>query len=201
MLDDSLRAALVKPVRVMQVIVLAMLASAGVMMAIAVMLIFTPEEPLGAPPGLLTVVALAVTVVQLPVACLLPRFLRASQLRRAAAPSRTPPAGQSSVRGSSSPVAPLGNTGQPAHDARRQEALDEMLRRVGAYQVALIVGAATLEGTAFFCAIAAILDGSLLPLAISLLLAMILATWLPSVGRVEAWLERTMREIPGPGWG
>lgn len=28
----------------------------------------------------------------------------------------------------------------------------------------------------------------------------VLATWLPSVGRVEKWLERTAREVPGCGW-
>jgi hypothetical protein len=65
----------------------------------------------------------------------------------------------------------------------------------GVYQVRAIIGAAILEGAAFFNLMAYMLEGQLINLAAAGVLVLIMLCAIPTYGRVESWVQNELTTI------
>jgi hypothetical protein len=66
----------------------------------------------------------------------------------------------------------------------------EVASLINVYQTQLIVAAAMLEGGAFFCIVAYMLEGQAIARNLAIVLIFMLALQVPMVSQVESWIER-----------
>ena len=161
--------------RTCQIIVAALIM--GVVIFLAIILLFLPAQGLMAPapgggaPGpapaepalpLITYIAVAIGLADLALSFVVPSF-SVAKLRRQIARGELP-----KIKGD--------DTGALAQ----------------VYQTQLIIGAAMLEGGAFFAAIAYMLERQTMAAAMALVLLVVLAARFPTGDRIRAWLDHQL---------
>ena len=170
----------------MQIIAGALAAGCVVLLAVAVYVVQTNDgkgiggQPEEAPP-VLSLMAIALLVMETPVAVFLPRLIQRKGLEALA---NSPRDGH---------VAPAlqGRAGEqlPAGTVSDTDFL------LGNYQTAMILALALFEGASFLGSIAYMMEGRPLALGVSLAAVALLLTRFPTEGRVTAWLEQARREV------
>jgi hypothetical protein len=73
--------------------------------------------------------------------------------------------------------------------------LGDVLPLSGVYQTRLIIGCAMIEGAAFFCLIAYLLERRPLSLIVAGVLLLLLISQIPTVSKVESWVESELSTI------
>lgn len=173
MVTDLQRECLKAMARTMQVIVLAL--AAGVITFGVIAAVIGPEAPGNAQqgPSIIAYLAGAVACVALVASIAVPALLVANARRRIVA-------GRPAMPNPKLTIPPeLGNVGPIAV----------------VYQTRLIVGAAILEGAAFFNLIAYLLEGQLLSLVAAGVMLAALLSLFPTPSRLEDWIENQLRVI------
>lgn len=130
--------------------------------------------PGNSPLVVITYLAVAVGLADLVLSFVIPK-LNTDQARRRLA-QKGPSASTTGVPSESKQLGPAGDTG----------------KLPPIYQTQLIVGAAMLEGGAFFAAIAYMLDRNPIALVTAIVLLCVLASRFPTSNRVTAWLDRQL---------
>lgn len=123
---------------------------------------------------LITYLAVGFFAIQLILWQVVPNVMVNAQLLRIASGTWTPP------------------PNWPSHDPRYST--DEA-RLVGLYQTRLIIGAALLEGAAFFACIAFLLEGDYVSLFVAGVLILLMVGTFPTRQRVQSWLNHRLTEI------
>lgn len=176
-MNEPRRAALLGPVRAMQIIVVALAMGILIFAGIVVTVVVGPD-PLQTQAGIMTSLALLFAAVAIGLSFVVPRIMINASRRRIAAGTWQGPSPGSAMPEA---LAELGDAGP----------------LVFVYQTAMIIGAAMCEGPAFFALVSTMLEESLLGLAVAgVCLLMVLARF-PTISRVEDWLDaqvRTMEE-------
>jgi hypothetical protein len=169
MISDVQRQYLARVIRPMQIIVAALAAGVLAFMVVA-LLVRGSREPAQAN---LVYIALAFSLIALVAWAILPNLMT-NQARRQIAERSNPP------RGTTAPSADVGEVGHLA----------------AVYQTRLIIGAAILEGAAFFNLVAYLVEGHALGLAAAVvLLVMMILFHFPTFSRLEDWVRREMETI------
>jgi hypothetical protein len=149
----------------MQIVAAAM--AGGVLIFLAVVVILVWQKDGGRPDGrLLTYIAVAFAIVAVFAWSIVPSVI-AGQLRQPIVD------GSATRRGSKS------DHGAESGNIRPLTAI---------YQTRLIIGSALLEGAAFFCLVAYLLERQPLSLVVAVLFCLLLVSQIPSVARVESWV-------------
>jgi hypothetical protein len=162
--------------RVMQIIAGALFL--GVVTFLAIVLIIVSGQPNGAgiaPAGsvpIISIVAVLLLIVQVPLAFHVPAFLTRSALRRIAAGTWQLPPG--------------------ANAASFQTDTSKLL---AVRQTSMIIGLALLEGVSFFGCIAYLMEAQPFALGVVVLAVMLMLVNSPTEGRVRAWLERQADQL------
>jgi hypothetical protein len=86
---------------------------------------------------------------------------------------------------------PDATAGEPVQ-TRKDPLADAPRRLLPLYQTQLLIGAAILEGMAFFATLAYMLERNKIALAIAAFLLGCLASRFPTVDRINRWLERQL---------
>jgi hypothetical protein len=166
-------------IRVMQVIVVAMTGGC-LMFAVVAILLNLQDGPMAAQPGspIVTYIALAVMVSML-IAFVVARAVLNGQARRSLLTIAD---------------RELDDSSDPCPRALPESS--EVVRiLLGAFQTRLLMGAALLEGAAFFLLISYLLEGSPLALASALFLILGIALQFPTQSRVAGWIEKQLQSI------
>lgn len=160
--------------RTMQIIVGAL--SGGVLFFLAIVLLMVNRGALAGPVNdpLLTYVAAIFALVAFIAWAVLPGIL-AGRMR------------QSIVDGST-----LHSSTMRVPNAKE---LGDVLPLTIAYQLRLILGCALLEGAAFFCLIAYLIERQQASLIVAAVLLLLLFSQIPSVARVESWVEGELTAV------
>lgn len=171
---DDLREQLAGQVRVLQIIVAAI--TLGPLGFLGYVLATPPPGPPAAGAGnvSLTYIACGAAAVAVIAWLVVPPLVLRSQRRQIAA-GQWPP----SDSGDSSPAAPMSDAG----------------KLCAAYTVRAIVAVALLEGAAFFAIVAYRQEREPLALGAAILLTAMIATHLPTPGRVAAWVEGQLARL------
>ncbi len=160
---------------VMQIIAGALLAGVLVFLAIVFSIVFT-RNGLGVAPAadlpIISIVAIIVLVVQIPLAFLVPGMLTRSMLQKIASGTWQLPAGANA-------------------DAFNSDAS----KLLGLRQSTMIIGLALLEGAAFFGCIAYLLEARPFVLSVALIALFLMAACFPTEPRVRAWLARQTDQL------
>jgi len=174
MLTDEERADLARAVQTMQIIVGAL--AAGVVSFLVVVLVLAQQQP-GPPPNepRITYIAVVVAFVAFIVALIFPGIILRSQRQAILAGNPAPQAG--------SPGAP------PLGTARDLGPL------VAGYQTSLIIRSALLEGAAFFCLVAYMLERQTLSLVVAGVMLLFLLSKFPSRSKLEGAIENEWTTI------
>lgn len=156
------------PVLTLQIIVLALLLGTTTFLGIALFLRLQVGKPLFQldGPGLVSLLGLGIALVNGVLAVVVPRVVERNGLAKL----------------DSKADATL------ATDGDREAALGQL------FQAKTIVGAALLEGTAFFQLIALLVEGWVPSLVVALLLMAGILAHLPTAGRFAAWRDRVERQ-------
>jgi hypothetical protein len=88
-----------------------------------------------------------------------------------------------------------GNAAQLTLNLRNAAEIGDVGPLTVAYQVRLIVAAALLEGVAFFNLIAYMIERQSLSLIVAGLLLLMILSHIPTVGRLQEWVERELNTI------
>jgi hypothetical protein len=162
--------------RTMQIIAGALVAGVCVFLGIVLYLVFVQNNGQGqAPPGgglpLISIVAVAMMVVNVPLSVLIPRISTLAALRQIAAGTWTPPEGSA----------------RPSDTTMR--------RLLAVRQTTLIIGLALLEGAAFLGCIAYLLEAQPYVLAVTGVAILLMLLQFPTESRVLAWLDRQADQL------
>lgn len=158
-------------VRVMQVIVLALLAGLGIFGGIA----FALGQTGNTPDNVLTVVGLGAAAVVVVARLSVPYLAAGSLVGKIA-------------RGE-----PL-DSRATSNDSNTKP-MSEPLQLCGVYQTTTIIAAALLEGGGFFNLIAYVVEGNILNLVAAGVLSIGILLLLPTVGGVEQWIAAQQRRV------
>lgn len=164
MLSEVQHNQLTPPVRSMQIIVGAL--ALGIINFLLIVVFVIRPQALGGPAGetLLTYLSLGVAAVAVAASFIVPMVLGGS------------------MRNSLPDSSTASNTAAAKGDAN-------ILPLVQVYQTLLIIKCAILEGAAFFCLIAHMIERQTITLAIAGVLLLVLLAQFPLRSRVEAWIE------------
>lgn len=168
MFEEKSAPSLAGRVRVMQFVVFSL--TTGVLIFAGVVL-WGPQKVQPQPGSLLTLMAVCMGAMSMAMALVLPRFMSEVQRRKIVAGTWQP----------AQKMDPL-----PASDAEKL---------VMVYQIKTVLGAALLEGAAFFGLVAYMLERQ--PAAVGVVGAMLvgLLAFFPTVGRVEGWVDVQLRKM------
>lgn len=175
MFTEEERAFLARVTRTMQIIVGA-LAGGVVMFFVAVLAITSGNPPKPPDTPMLSYMALAAAPAAILVAMFFPGFVLRSQRQAMLA-------GQPTLQAGSTGGRPL------------PEAEQKLMPFVGGYQTALIIRSAILEGAAFFCLVAYMIEGQTWSLVGAGVLLLFILTGVPTRSRIEDAVERERRAI------
>lgn len=159
----------------MQIIVGALLLGVVTFGLIVVAVVVGPQQ-LQPRADMMTIMAAAFALVSIGASLLIPQMLVAAARRQIATGKWQPPAPGAMMPPA---LAELGEAGQ----------------LVMVYQTAMIVGAALLEGAAFFGIIATMIEKSSLALAVSGVCVVLLLAKMPTIGRLSNWLDAQSRAM------
>ncbi len=162
--------------RVMQIISSALLLGVVTFLAIVLFLVLVQNNGAGmAPVGnvpIVSIVAVVLLIVQVPLAFLLPAFLTRSALRQIASGTWK------------SPASP--DPSDFSTDASKLLAVKQTMT---------IIGLALLEGAAFLGCIAYLLEAQPFALAVVLVAVILMLVKFPTEGRVRSWLEHQADQL------
>lgn len=175
MFTEEERAFLARATRTMQIIVGSL--ATGVVMFGAVTLVLATQQPKPVPDTpLLTYMSIVAAPVAILIAFMFPSVLVRSQRRAILA---------------GKPTLNVGSIGgEPLPEAEQN-----LGPYLAGYQTALIVRSAILEGAAFFCLIAFMLEGQTVSLVAVGVLLLLLLSGVPTRSRVEEAIERERRAV------
>jgi hypothetical protein len=180
-----------------QIIIGALVSGVLVAVVAAVMIDILPKQPavvpLEAVPGanifagwgiggtvpIITAMVVAVALVELPLAFVIPALVTRrgrQQIAQTASPSPQP----------GGAVVPPAVPATPSTETGRLAAL---------HLPSLLIGAAMIEGLAFFAAIAYWIERNPIALGLAVVLIALLIARIPSAGRVERWIERQREKL------
>ncbi len=165
-----------KRLRVMQIVAGTMLAGVLIFLGLVLYMVLVQNKGAGtAPPGdlpLLSLMAAAFFVIQVPLSFLVPRFLIQAALRQIASGAWKVPTG-----------------------ANVAEFRSDASKLLAARQTSMIVGLALAEGTAFFACIAYLLEAQPWVLALILACVLLMLVNFPIQGRVRSWLAGQAEQL------
>ncbi|WP_165229305.1 hypothetical protein [Aquisphaera insulae] len=159
--------------RTCQVIVAGLIMAASTLFALALALLVIPASAMkaqGMPENLLTYLALAIGAANLALSFVVPGIVAANGRKQIAreVPAKTSDAGK---------------------PARLVDGQTDTPRLAILYQTQLIVGAALLEGAAFFACIAYMFERQPIALGVAVVLIAVMASRIPTRDRLAAWID------------
>ena len=164
-------------VRTLQIIVGALVFGVFFFMMIVLFVMKAKPEPLDMR-AVLSLTAIGFFLVSVVARLIIPGLIAGAACKRIASGTWTPQSGVTQAQRSTSAFLKT----------------DEG-KLVVAHQTKTIIGSALLEGAAFFCLLAYMMEGQIYTIALSVALMLAILAGFPTRGGVDSWIERQIRRV------